>query len=289
MLLEGKKALILGVANNRSIAWGITQQFKQAGARLAFSYVNDAIKKRVEPLSEEAGGEFTFKCDVSSDEAIAAAGALVKEKWGDVDILVHSLAFANRDDLNDDFIKTSREGFHLALDVSSYSLIALARAFEPLMHDGSSIMAMTYLGSTRVVPSYNVMGDGFKTYGSDEFISKYFHNDSIYFLPEAFVRATKAEPARFDTFQTEELWPFYAKRENNDADRQMEYAMLEYEPFDYNRLGWPLRLIAPRLQGYSLNEVPVKIQRVTLDGTCYILAEKNTDMDFRLKRVSLKK
>ena len=158
MLLEGKKALILGVANNRSIAWGITQQFKQAGARLAFSYVNDAIKKRVEPLSEEAGGEFTFKCDVSSDEDIAAAAALVKEKWGDVDILVHSLAFANRDDLNDDFIKTSREGFHLALDVSSYSLIALSRAFEPLMHDGSSILAMTYLGSTRVVPSYNVMG-----------------------------------------------------------------------------------------------------------------------------------
>ena len=122
MLLEGKKALILGVANNRSIAWGITQQFKQAGARLAFSYVNDAIKKRVEPLSEEVGGEFTFKCDVSSDEDIAAAAALVKEKWGDVDILVHSLAFANRDDLNDDFIKTSREGFHLALDVKLMTL-----------------------------------------------------------------------------------------------------------------------------------------------------------------------
>ena len=146
-----------------------------------------------------------------------------------------------------------------------------------------------YLNRFIVPYSYNVMGDGFKTYGSDEFISKYFHNDSIYFLPEDFVRATKAEPARFDTFQTEELWPFYAKRENNDTDRQMEYAMLEYEPFDYNRLGWPLRLIAPRLQGYSLNEVPVKIQRVTLDGTCYILAEKNTDMDFRLKRVTLKK
>ena len=158
MLLEGKKALILGVANNRSIAWGITQQFKQAGARLAFSYVNDAIKKRVEPLSEEAGGEFTFKCDVSSDEDIAATAALVKEKWGDVDILVHSLAFANRDDLNNAFINTTREGFHLALDVSSYSLVALTRAFEPLMHDGSSILAMTYLGSTRVVPSYNVMG-----------------------------------------------------------------------------------------------------------------------------------
>mgnify|MGYP000661198623 CR=1 FL=1 len=89
MLLEGKKALIMGVANNRSIAWGITQEFKKAGARLAFSYVGDAIKKRVEPLSEEVGGEFTFKCDVSSDEDIQAAADIVKEKWGGVDILVH--------------------------------------------------------------------------------------------------------------------------------------------------------------------------------------------------------
>lgn len=141
-----------------------------------------------------------------------------------------------------------------------------------------------------IVPySYNIMGDGFKTYGTDEFMSKYFSNDNIYFLPEDFVKATNDEPARFDTFQTEDLWPFYAKRENSDVDREMEYAMLEYEPYDYNSIGWPLRLIAPRLQDYNLNEIPVKIQCVTLDNTSYILAEKNPDMDFRLKRVSLKK
>ncbi len=158
MLLEGKKALIFGVANNKSIAWGITQSFKKAGARLAFNYVGDAIKKRLDPLAEEAGGEFTFQCDVSKDEEIEAAAELVKEKWGSVDILVHSVAFANREDLKDDFIHTSRAGFHLALDISSYSLLGICRAFAPLMHEGSSVMCMTYYGSTKIVPGYNVMG-----------------------------------------------------------------------------------------------------------------------------------
>lgn len=100
MLLQGKKALILGLANNKSIAYGIANAFKEQGARLAFNYVGDAIKKRVEPLSEELGGEFTFQCDVTDDAQIQAAADLVKEKWGEVDILVHSVAFANREDLS---------------------------------------------------------------------------------------------------------------------------------------------------------------------------------------------
>ncbi len=158
MILEGKKAVIFGVANNKSIAWGISQSFKQAGARLAFSYVGDAIKKRLDPLSEEIGGEFTFPCDVSKDDQIEAAAEYVKEKWGDVDILVHSVAFANREDLKDDFLHTSRAGYHLALDISSYSLLGLCRAFAPIMHEGSSVLAMTYYGSTKIVPGYNVMG-----------------------------------------------------------------------------------------------------------------------------------
>lgn len=158
MLLQGKKALILGLANNKSIAYGIASCFKEQGARLAFNYVGDAIKKRVEPLSEELGGEFTFQCDVSDDAQIAAAADLVKEKWGDVDILVHSIAFANREDLTGRFVDTSREGFHLALDISAYSLTGICRAFEPLLHDGSSVITMTYHGSTKVIPGYNVMG-----------------------------------------------------------------------------------------------------------------------------------
>ncbi len=158
MLLEGKKALVFGVANNKSIAWGISQAFKAQGARLAFNYVGDAIKKRLDPLAEEIGGEFTFQCDVSQDDQIEAAAELVKEKWGSVDILVHSVAYANREDLKDDFLHTNRAGFHLALDISAYSLLGICRAFAPLMSEGGSIMAMTYYGSTKIVPGYNVMG-----------------------------------------------------------------------------------------------------------------------------------
>ena len=158
MLLQGKRALILGLANNKSIAYGIASAFKAQGARLAFNYVGDAIKKRVEPLSEELGGEFTFQCDVCDDQQIADAAALVKEQWGGVDILVHSVAFANREDLNGRFIDTSREGFALALNISAYSLTGICRAFEPLLASGSSVMTMTYHGSTQVIPGYNVMG-----------------------------------------------------------------------------------------------------------------------------------
>ena len=144
MLLEGKRALIMGLANNRSIAWGIASSLKAHGARLAFNYVGDAIKKRVEPLSAELGGEFTFQCDVTDDAQIANAAALVKEHWGGLDILVHSLA--------------SRDGFKLALDISAYSLTGLCRAFEPLFSENASVISMTYLGSTRIIPGYNVMG-----------------------------------------------------------------------------------------------------------------------------------
>ena len=152
MLLQGKKALIMGLANNRSIAYGIASCLKAQGARLAFNYVGEAIKKRVEPLSEELGGEFTFQCDVCDDAQIQAAADLVKEKWGDLDILVHSVAFANRQDLVGRFVDTSRDGFKLALEVSAYSLTGLCRAFEPLLHDGSSVITMTYHGSTKIIP-----------------------------------------------------------------------------------------------------------------------------------------
>ena len=158
MLLQGKKALIMGLANNRSIAYGIAAALKAQGARLAFNYVGDAIKKRVEPLSEELGGEFTFQCDVCDDGQINDAAALVKEKWGDLDILVHSVAFANRDDLCGRFVDTSRDGFNLALEVSAYSLTGLCRAFEPLLTENASVLSMTYHGSTQVIPGYNVMG-----------------------------------------------------------------------------------------------------------------------------------
>ncbi len=158
MLLHGKKALIFGVANEKSIAYGIAQAFKEQGASLAFSYVNEAIQKRVEPISAELGGDFTFPCDVSDDASINASVDMVREKWSGVDVLVHSVAFANRDELKGRYVDTSREGFRLALDVSAYSLVALCKAFEPLLNPEASVLTMTYHGSQQVVPSYNVMG-----------------------------------------------------------------------------------------------------------------------------------
>lgn len=158
MLLEGKKALIFGVANQRSIAYGIASMLKQHGARLAFNYVGDAIKKRVEPISEELGGEFTFQCDVCDDSQIEQAANLVREKWDKFDILIHSVAFANREDLSGRFIDTSRKGFSIALDISAYSLTGLCRAFEHLFNENSSVITMTYMGSGKIVPGYNVMG-----------------------------------------------------------------------------------------------------------------------------------
>lgn len=158
MLLEGKKALIMGLANNRSIAYGVAEAMKEHGARLAFNYVGDAIKKRVEPISADMGGEFVFQCDVSDDAGINRAAELVKEKWGTLDILVHSIAFANREDLGGRFTNTSRDGFKLALEISAFSLPALCHAFEPLFSENASVITMTYLGSNRYIPGYNVMG-----------------------------------------------------------------------------------------------------------------------------------
>lgn len=158
MLLEGKKAVIFGVANKHSIAYGISSAFRREGARLSFSYLNDALKKRVDPISAELGGDFTFPCDVSSDEDIARSAETVKEQWGQVDILVHSVAFASKDELKGRFLNTSREGFKLALDISAYSLVGLCRAFEPLLAPHASIICMTYYGSQKMIPNYNVMG-----------------------------------------------------------------------------------------------------------------------------------
>lgn len=158
MLLEGKKAVIFGLANNKSIAYGIAEAFKKQGARLAFSYVGDAIKKRVEPISEEMGGDFVFPCDVTDDQQIHDAAETVRKNWGNVDILVHSVAFSNREDLLNRFIETSRSGFSLALDVSAYSLVAVCKAFEPMLQPGSSVITLTYYGSQKSIPQYNVMG-----------------------------------------------------------------------------------------------------------------------------------
>jgi enoyl-[acyl-carrier protein] reductase I len=157
-LLDGKKALIFGVANDHSIAWGIAQALHAEGAILGFSSVESLIERRVRPLADSIGATFVEACDVQSDEQIRA----VMETWravnGEIDILVHALAFARREDLDGAFVDTSREGFALALDVSAYSLVALVREARPLLHEGSSVLTLTYYGAEKVVSNYNVMG-----------------------------------------------------------------------------------------------------------------------------------
>lgn len=159
-LMAGKRVLVFGVANDRSIAWGISQAFHQAGAKLAFTYLNEALDKRVRPLAESVDAELILPCDATNDEQVEAAFKAVEEKWGGLDVLVHSIAFANREDLEGRFVDTSRDGFLTALDVSAYTLVKLSRAAEPLMKaaGGGSIVTMTYYGAEKVVPNYNVMG-----------------------------------------------------------------------------------------------------------------------------------
>jgi enoyl-[acyl-carrier protein] reductase I len=158
MLLEGKKGLILGVANKQSIAWAIAESATREGAKLIFNYQNDRFKDKVEKLAEGVEGAKTFQCDVGNDEEIAAMMKGVEAEFGELDFLIHSIAYAPSEDMGGEFINTSRRGFATALEVSAYSLIAVSRAAAPLMKNGGSIITLTYLGSERVVPKYNVMG-----------------------------------------------------------------------------------------------------------------------------------
>lgn len=157
-LMTGKRGIILGVANDMSIAWGVAQQLHKEGAALAFTYLNEALEKRVRPLAESLNADLILPCDVASDEQIEKCFREVEKAWGGIDFVVHSVAFANRDDLKNPFSQTSREGFKLALDISAYSLVAVTRYAVPLMKNGGSIVTLTYLGSQRVVSNYNVMG-----------------------------------------------------------------------------------------------------------------------------------
>lgn len=158
MLLKGKKALILGVANERSIAWAMAKQFKQQGAEIALTYSGDAIKKRVEPLAAELDCKVVLGCDVGSDEQIKQLFVDIKKIWGNFDILIHSIGYANKEELNGSFLNTTREGFRVALDISAYSLVGLVKEALPLMNEGGSVLTLSYLGSVKVVQNYNVMG-----------------------------------------------------------------------------------------------------------------------------------
>jgi enoyl-[acyl-carrier protein] reductase I len=158
-LLSGKRALILGVANEKSIAWSIAQTFRDEGAEIALTYAGEALAKRVLPLADSIGTSIIIPCDVRSDSDITAAFSALATHWDTFDILVHSIAFANKDELKGSFLDTTREGFSTALEISAYSLIACLREARPLMKgDNPSALTLSYYGGQKVFPSYNVMG-----------------------------------------------------------------------------------------------------------------------------------
>jgi enoyl-[acyl-carrier protein] reductase I len=157
-LLDRKRALVLGVANDHSIAWAIAQTLQREGAELALTYASEAIEKRVRPLAQALDVDVVLPCDVGKDDEITAAFETLRARWGRVDIVIHAVAFALREELKGRFIHTSRAGFQVALDVSAYSLIAVSRCAEPLMAGGGSLLTLTYFGAEKVLPNYNVMG-----------------------------------------------------------------------------------------------------------------------------------
>jgi enoyl-[acyl-carrier protein] reductase I len=157
-LMQGKRGLVMGVANNRSIAWAIAQAVAAQGGEVAFTYQGEALEKRVRPLAGSIGSDFLVPCDVTSDEAMDEAFAALSGKWGKIDFLVHAIGFADKNFLRGRFLDTPRAAFAQALDISCYSFAAAGRRAAALMPDGGSLLTMTYLGAERVVPHYNVMG-----------------------------------------------------------------------------------------------------------------------------------
>jgi len=156
--MKGKKGLVMGVANDRSIAWGITKAIVDQGAEVAFTYQNQVLEKRVRPLAESLGSDVLIECDVSDDASIEKVFATLGEKWGSLDFVIHAIAFSDKNELTGRYLDTSAQNFAQTMAISCYSFTSVCRAAQPLMNNGGSIVTLTYAGSERVVPHYNVMG-----------------------------------------------------------------------------------------------------------------------------------
>lgn len=157
-LMKGKRGLVMGVANDRSIAWGIAKAAADHGAQVGFTYQGEALERRVRPLAESVGSEIIAPCDVTDEDSVKALFAEVEEKWGGLDFLVHAIAFSDKDELKGQYLATTRENFLRTMDISCYSLTAITQHAAPLMTDGGSVVTLTYYGAERVMPHYNVMG-----------------------------------------------------------------------------------------------------------------------------------
>ncbi|WP_042442586.1 enoyl-ACP reductase FabI [Azospirillum sp. B510] len=157
-LMAGKRGLIMGVANDRSIAWGIASTLAQHGAELAFTYQGDALLKRVKPLAEQVGAKLVLPCDVTDEASIDATFAAIEKEWGGLDFVVHAIAFSDKNELDGLYLDTTRANFLRTMDISCYSFTAVAQRAVPLMKDGGSLLTLSYYGAERVMPHYNVMG-----------------------------------------------------------------------------------------------------------------------------------
>lgn len=157
-LMEGKRGLIMGLANNKSLAWGIAQQLADQGAEMAFSYQGEALEKRVRPLAESLGSDFLIECDVSDMDALDTAFATLKERWETIDFLVHAIGFSDKNELRGKYVDTSLDNFLMTMNISVYSMVAVTKRAAEMMPEGGSIVTLTYYGAEKVVPHYNVMG-----------------------------------------------------------------------------------------------------------------------------------
>ncbi|MEO9624942.1 MAG: enoyl-ACP reductase FabI [Qipengyuania citrea] len=157
-LMAGKRGLIMGLANDKSLAWGIARQLAEHGAELAFSYQGEALKKRVGPLAEQVGSDFLIECDVSDMDALDTAFDTLKSRWDKIDFVVHAIGFSDKSELRGKYVDTSLDNFLMTMNISAYSLVAVARRARAMMPEGGSILTLTYYGAEKVIPHYNVMG-----------------------------------------------------------------------------------------------------------------------------------
>ena len=157
-IMNGKRGIVMGVANDRSIAWGIAEAVAKQGAEIAFTYQGDALEKRVRPLAEKVGSTIIIPCDVSSDEAIEETFRLLKEKWDTIDFIVHAIAYSDKEELKGEYVDTTRENFYKTMDISVYSFTAIAQRAARMMPNGGSMITLTYYGAEKVMPHYNIMG-----------------------------------------------------------------------------------------------------------------------------------
>ncbi len=157
-LMAGKRGLIMGLANDKSLAWGIAKKLHEQGAEMAFSYQGEALKKRVGPLAEQLGSDFVFECDVSDMDALDRAFDTLKERWETIDFVVHAIGFSDKSELRGQYVDTSLDNFLMTMNISAYSLVAVAKRAKDMMPDGGSILTLTYYGAEKVIPHYNVMG-----------------------------------------------------------------------------------------------------------------------------------